>query len=106
MAGQRLFCFAMERRANFCLSHRLMRCFGAPPENSRRTAIAAAPQPVSWIASEEGRAGPARLHGPAHPGIIIPIPSRPSSTTLETRPVGLVQLINNPLAKHRWPMLA
>lgn len=95
MAGQRLFCFAMERRAP-----------SAPPENSRRPAIAAAPQPVPRIAPKEGRvARPARTDLPM-PGSIMPIPSRTGSTTVESRPVGFVQLIGNPLPKHRRSLLA
>lgn len=85
----------MERRAP-----------SAPPENSRRPAIAAAPQPVSWIAPKEGRVGPARCMDLPMPGAIIPIPSRPSSATLKSRPVGIVQLIDDPLAQNRWSMQA
>lgn len=40
------------------------------------------------------------------PGAILPIPSRPKSTTVESRPIGLMQLINDPLAQRRWFMLA
>lgn len=78
----------------------------ATPENSRRTAIAAAPQPVSRIAPKEGRvARPARTDLPM-PGSIIPIPSRHSSTSVKASPVGFVQLIDHSLTQRRWPMLA
>lgn len=40
------------------------------------------------------------------PGAIIPIPSRPKSTTVESRPIGLVQLIDHSLTQHRWSVLA
>lgn len=76
----------------------------APPENSRRTAIAAAPQPVSWIALREGRVGPHSSKDLPMPGVIIPIPSRHSSTTVESRPIGLLQLSDDPLAQNRWSM--
>ncbi len=95
MAGRRLFCFAMERRVP-----------SAPPENSHRTAIAAAPQPVFRIAPKEGRvARPARTDLPM-PGSIIPIPSRHSSTSVKASPVGFVQLIDHSLTQHRWSVLA
>lgn len=96
----------MERRASFCLSHRLIRCFRAPPENSRCNAIAAAPQPVFRIAPKEGRvARPARTNLPM-PGSNIPIPSRHSSTSVKASPVGFVQLIDHSLTQHRWAVLA
>ena len=40
------------------------------------------------------------------PEAIIPIPYRSSSTSVKARPVGLVQLINNPPAQRRCSLLA
>jgi len=40
------------------------------------------------------------------PGAIIPIPSRPKSTSVKASPVGFVQLIDHSLTQHRWSVLA
>ena len=71
----------------------------APPLQPRRSqSLGSPPKKAGWV-----RHGSTDL---PMPGAIIPIPSRPSSTTLEPRPVGLVQLSDDQFAQHRRSMLA
>ena len=78
----------------------------ATPDNRRRTAIAA--RRSRSLGSPPKKAGWVRHHSMdlPTPGAIIPIPSRPASAKLKPRPIGLVQLIDDPLAQHQWSVLA
>lgn len=94
--GRRLFCFAMERRA---LAARRRKIGAAPPLRPRRSrSLGSPPKKAGWVRHHS-------MDLPT-PGAIIPIPSRPASAKLKPRPIGLVQLIDDPLAQHQWSVLA